>query len=62
MQVLKVRPDLGAIVIKGSVPGKPGAIVQITPAKIVGVNSGPQIQARHAKEAAAKKAAEAKSS
>ena len=60
MQVLKVRPDIGAIVVKGAVPGKPGNIVEITPAKIVGVNSGPQIAKRLAKEAAEKAAADAK--
>lgn len=47
--------------IKGSVPGKPGAILQITPAKIVGTNSGPQVAERIAKEEAAKKTAAAKS-
>ena len=60
MQVLKVRPDIGAIVVKGCVPGKAGNVVEITPAKIVGVNSGPQVVARLAKEAAEKAAAEAK--
>ena len=60
VQVLKVRPDIGAIVVKGSVPGKAGNVVEITPAKIVGVNSGPQVVARLAKEAAEKAAADAK--
>lgn len=60
VKVLKVRPDIGAIVVKGSVPGKAGNVVEITPAKIVGVNSGPQVVARLAKEAAQKAAAGAK--
>lgn len=37
-QVLKVDLERKAIVIKGSVPGKPGAVVEVMPAKIVGVN------------------------
>jgi large subunit ribosomal protein L3 len=27
-----------AIVLKGSIPGKPGGVVEITPCKIVGTN------------------------
>eukprot|EP00951_Prasinocladus_malaysianus_P021106 scaffold173998_cov50-Prasinocladus_malaysianus.AAC.1 len=38
VKVLKVFPELNAIAIKGSVPGKPGGTLTITPAKIVGVN------------------------
>ena len=38
MTVLKVYPELNAIAIKGSLPGKPGNILSITPAKIVGKN------------------------
>jgi large subunit ribosomal protein L3 len=38
MQVLKIDEDRRAIVIKGSVPGKPGAVVELRVAKIVGVN------------------------
>ncbi len=49
VQILKVRPDIGAIVVKGAVPGKAGNVLQITPAKIVGKNIGPQV----AKKAAA---------
>lgn len=49
VQILKVRPDIGAIVVKGAVPGKAGNVVEITPAKIVGRNIGPQV----AKKAAA---------
>ncbi len=49
MQILKVRPDIGAIVVKGAVPGKAGNVLEITPAKIVGKNIGPQV----AKKAAA---------
>jgi len=49
VQILKVRSDIGAIVVKGAVPGKPGNVLEITPAKIVGKNIGPQV----AKKAAA---------
>ena len=35
VQILKVRADIGAIVVKGAVPGKAGNVVEITPAKIV---------------------------
>lgn len=38
VQVLKVYPELNAIAIKGSLPGKPGHTLTITPAKIVGKN------------------------
>mmetsp|Transcript_25380 Transcript_25380/g.71001 ORF Transcript_25380/g.71001 Transcript_25380/m.71001 type:complete len:278 (-) Transcript_25380:68-901(-) len=38
MTVLKVYPELNAIAIKGSLPGKPGGILSIAPAKIVGKN------------------------
>ena len=37
-QVLKVDTERGAIVVKGSVPGKAGNILEIAPAKVVGVN------------------------
>lgn len=53
VQILKVRPDIGAIVVKGAVPGKPGNVLEITPAKIVGKNIGPQL-AKRQKEAAGK--------
>lgn len=43
VQILKVRPDIGAIVVKGAVPGKAGNVLEITPAKIVGKNIGPQV-------------------
>ena len=33
-----VDSEKRAIVVGGSVPGKPGNILEITPAKIVGVN------------------------
>ena len=52
LQILKVRPDIGVIVVKGAVPGKAGNVVEITPAKIVGKNIGPQVA--KAKVAAAK--------
>eukprot|EP00879_Flechtneria_rotunda_P001239 GHRR01001386.1.p1 GENE.GHRR01001386.1~~GHRR01001386.1.p1 ORF type:complete len:261 (+),score=76.34 GHRR01001386.1:153-935(+) len=38
LQVLKVDLERGAIVVKGSVPGKAGNVLEIAPAKIVGVN------------------------
>lgn len=38
LTILKVDTDKRAIVIKGSVPGKAGSIVRITPTKIVGKN------------------------
>ena len=50
LQILKVRPDIGAIVVKGAVPGKPGNVLEITPAKIVGKNIGPQIAKKAAAE------------
>lgn len=37
-EVLLVDAEKRAIVVKGSVPGKPGNVVEITPSKIVGVN------------------------
>jgi large subunit ribosomal protein L3 len=38
LQVLKVDPERRALVVKGSVPGKPGNVLEITPAKVVGKN------------------------
>ena len=38
LQVLMVDTERGALVVKGSVPGKPGYVVEITPGKIVGKN------------------------
>lgn len=37
-EILMVDVEKRAIVVKGSVPGKPGNVVEITPSKIVGVN------------------------
>lgn len=37
-QVLKVDTEKGALVVKGAVPGKPGNLLEIAPAKRVGVN------------------------
>eukprot|EP00798_Chlamydomonas_sp_ICE-L_P031671 gene31671-6873_t len=34
--ILKVDVERKAIVVKGSVPGKPGALLEIIPAKMVG--------------------------
>merc|ERR1740138_838078 len=36
LKILKIDKKLNAMVIMGSVPGKPGGILSITPAKIVG--------------------------
>ena len=38
LKVVKVDLDKRALVIKGSVPGKPGNVVTVTPAKVVGTN------------------------
>lgn len=38
LEVLSVDADLGALIVKGSVPGKAGTVVEITPAKVVGTN------------------------
>lgn len=38
LQILKVDLERKAIIVKGSVPGKAGNVLQITPAKIVGTN------------------------
>lgn len=36
LQVMRVDPERNLILIKGALPGKPGALVSITPAKVVG--------------------------
>lgn len=33
VQILKIDPSLRALVVKGAVPGKPGNVLEITPAK-----------------------------
>lgn len=38
VEVLMVDAEKKAIVVKGSVPGKPGNVVEMTPAKLVGIN------------------------
>eukprot|EP00271_Cylindrocystis_brebissonii_P015573 TRINITY_DN38504_c0_g1_i1.p1 TRINITY_DN38504_c0_g1~~TRINITY_DN38504_c0_g1_i1.p1 ORF type:complete len:314 (+),score=51.70 TRINITY_DN38504_c0_g1_i1:152-1093(+) len=38
LKVIKVDTELGAIIVKGAIPGKAGNLVRITPAKIVGKN------------------------
>lgn len=38
LEVMSVDAELNAIIVKGSIPGKPGGVVQLTPAKIVGKN------------------------
>lgn len=37
-EVLLVDSEKGAIVVKGSLPGKPGNVLEITPSKKVGIN------------------------
>nr|POF10231.1 50s ribosomal protein l3-1, chloroplastic [Quercus suber] len=38
LKIVKVDNDLNVVMIKGAVPGKPGNLLRITPAKIVGKN------------------------
>lgn len=38
LKIVKIDNELNAVMIKGAVPGKPGNLLRITPAKIVGVN------------------------
>lgn len=38
LEIVKVDSELRALLIRGSVPGKPGNLLRITPAKIVGKN------------------------
>lgn len=38
LPIVKIDADLRAIMIKGALPGKPGNLLRITPAKIVGKN------------------------
>lgn len=38
--LLKIDSERKALVVKGTVPGKPGCVVEITPAKILGKNWG----------------------
>ncbi|KAF3778992.1 50S ribosomal protein L3-1 [Nymphaea thermarum] len=38
LQVVKIDSELRVVMIKGAVPGKPGNLLRITPAKIVGEN------------------------
>merc|ERR1711979_145061 len=35
-QIIKIDTELEAIVVRGTVPGKPGSILSLTPAKFVG--------------------------
>ena len=37
-QILKVDLERQAIVIKGNIPGKPGNLIEMTQAKILGTN------------------------
>ncbi|KAA8515746.1 hypothetical protein F0562_018643 [Nyssa sinensis] len=38
LKIIKIDNDLRVVMIKGALPGKPGNLLRITPAKIVGVN------------------------
>ncbi|KAJ0967892.1 hypothetical protein J5N97_024809 [Dioscorea zingiberensis] len=38
LKIVKIDSDLRVVMIKGAVPGKPGNLLRITPAKIVGKN------------------------
>lgn len=38
LQVLMIDVEKRAVVVKGSVPGKPGCAVEVTPNKVVGKN------------------------
>lgn len=38
LKVVKIDSDLRVVMIKGAVPGKPGNLLRLTPAKIVGKN------------------------
>ncbi|EPS58654.1 hypothetical protein M569_16160, partial [Genlisea aurea] len=38
LKVVKIDTELNVVMIKGAVPGKPGNLLRITPAKIVGKN------------------------
>ncbi|PIN25167.1 Mitochondrial/chloroplast ribosomal protein L3 [Handroanthus impetiginosus] len=38
LKIVKIDNDLNVLMIKGAVPGKPGNLLRITPAKIVGKN------------------------
>ncbi|KAG2309529.1 hypothetical protein Bca52824_029277 [Brassica carinata] len=38
LRIVMVDKELNVVMIKGALPGKPGNLLRITPAKIVGVN------------------------
>ncbi|XP_047315029.1 50S ribosomal protein L3, chloroplastic [Impatiens glandulifera] len=38
LKIVKIDKDLRVVMIKGALPGKPGNLLRITPAKIVGLN------------------------
>ncbi|KAJ4906601.1 hypothetical protein Rs2_10259 [Raphanus sativus] len=38
LRIVKVDKELNVVMIQGALPGKPGNLLRITPAKIVGVN------------------------
>lgn len=38
LRIVKIDNDLNVVMIKGALPGKPGNLIRITPAKIVGKN------------------------
>ena len=39
LEILKIDTDHNLLVVKGSVPGKPGSLLNIRPAKRVGVST-----------------------
>lgn len=38
LKIMKIDTDLRVVMIKGAVPGKPGNLLRLAPAKIVGKN------------------------
>jgi large subunit ribosomal protein L3 len=38
LEIVKVDTELRALIVRGALPGKPGNLLRITPAKIVGKN------------------------
>lgn len=38
LKIVKIDKDLNVVMIKGAVPGKPGNLLRLAPAKIVGKN------------------------
>merc|ERR1712118_431212 len=38
LQIIKIDPEFNAIIVQGSVPGKPGAVLQLMKTKILGTS------------------------